>query len=233
MTEPGKWTPSRFLYSAKYGNLYQLNKNTRTGKGTSRKKSVWLWEAEYSEWLQKNITKGDKKTNSKQLRTTTSPRKRTSKKKKPELYCPHADTYATYFEQSLTKQRRKQAVTIMQKFVRGWYVRASIKRLIRKSNVKLNQSWPHVMQEYKDLLRRVKGRYDQPESSYNISLKDIEDYVDKKQIYHAAFDEVSCGEDKLTFDQMKAFFWKCQLYPTPGEIRRALKKVNQSKSRYY
>ncbi|XP_036367700.1 uncharacterized protein LOC115222736 isoform X1 [Octopus sinensis] len=228
MTEPGKWTPSRFLYSAKYGNLYQLNKNTRTGKGSSRKKSVWLWEAEYSEWLQKNTTKSDKKTNSKQLRTTAPSRKRTSRKKKTESYCPHADIYATYFERNLIKQRRKQAVTIVQKFVRGWFVRASIKRLIRKSNVKLNQSWPHLMQEYKDLLRRVKGRYDQPETSYNISLKDIEDYVDKKQIYHAAFDEVSCGEDKLSFDQLKTFFWKCKLYPTPGEIKRALKKVHRS-----
>ncbi|GAB1605533.1 uncharacterized protein LOC115222736 [Argonauta hians] len=116
----------------------------------------------------------------------------------------------------------------MQKFARGWFVRANIKRLSRKSNSQLQQCWPHLMQEYKDLLRRVKHRYNRPVTSFSLNFKHIDDYIERKQTYHKVFDEVSAGNRQLTFEQLKTFFWKCQLYPTTGEIRRAVQKVKDS-----
>ncbi|GAB1605532.1 hypothetical protein Ahia01_000835300 [Argonauta hians] len=70
MKEPGKWTPSRFLYTAKYGNLYELNRNSCDGdsKKTPTKNSVWLWESEYSDWLEKSGAQTDQKQQSKSIR---------------------------------------------------------------------------------------------------------------------------------------------------------------------
>ncbi|KAL3870307.1 hypothetical protein ACJMK2_038383 [Sinanodonta woodiana] len=140
---------------------------------------------------------------------------------------PTAEIFAYYNSRKLQKQRRQAAALMIQKTIKGWYIRNKIKVLKRKALLEHGRTWERFIEEYRELVARIQSRYGIMKYKISLDLKQVETFMDRKHRYEETFRKMTAGE-KLPKQNLMEFFEACQLYPTELEIRKGFDTVRGS-----
>ncbi|KAK3576067.1 hypothetical protein CHS0354_018338 [Potamilus streckersoni] len=238
-----------YVSNTKHGKLYQIVHNDTMPKKLATAPSKWLWERDFLLWLnegrkeytaQKHYKRkdaGSKNESSHDSSRGSSYRSENSQNssrnvnaggklaaKSSKEFRPTAEIFAYYNSYRIEKQRKQTAAVMIQKVIKGWYIRNKIKVLKRKALLEHGRTWKRFIEEYRELVARIQSRYGVMKFKVPLDLKQIQTFMDHKYRYEEAFRKVAYG-DKLPKQNLMEFFKACQLYPTELEVRKGFDTV--------
>ncbi|XP_053380565.1 uncharacterized protein LOC123537793 [Mercenaria mercenaria] len=227
----------KFVSNTKYGNIYEIReeapKNKRTKSPEPRK---WIWEDDFLLWMHgtrdkymedigstrnKQISAVQNQSNGSTNTNTPRPGSLPSIK---EHGRPNAAIYASYNYHRLERTRRRHASIVLQRMFRGWYVRSFIKRLKRKALLEHGRPWMKFIEEYRELVSRIRSRYGMMKQSCRIDLKQLDEFLNRKHVYEKTFRQFA-PSGKLHKDDLMEYFNRCDLWPTQREINRSFDTI--------
>ncbi|KAL4219316.1 dendrite reproteinration [Mactra antiquata] len=225
----------KYVSNTKYGNIYQIRQvdTKRSRKTKSPEPKKWMWEDEFMLWslgrdkyleeIGSTRTKLPSKSGSE---TSTTPRTLRSGGlpviREPGR--PNAEVYATYNYHHLERGQRRRAAILLQRMFRGHYVRSVLRRLKRKAILEHGRTWTKFINEYKQLVFRIRARYGLDEQICSVDLKQVEQFMDDKCRYEKIFRKLA-PIGKLPKEDLMEFFNRCDLWPTQRDIDKSFDTI--------
>ncbi|XP_064653040.1 uncharacterized protein LOC135503409 [Lineus longissimus] len=227
----GKWIkfrPMVYAHNHKHGLKYEVRENSQFPRLGGPPPKSYMFDNNYNVWLYEKKT-GEEIVKEKEIARETDKRMKIYErhimpKGKTKHARAHRDIVESFHCHEINRLQRKDAALILQKWVRGWLVRKRMRKLKRETMMWHNKSWSGFVDEYKKVCTRVQQRHGIQKGSTPFQFEEVEEYMKKKKKYEDVFDKLQ-GNGKLPREMLKAFFSRCDLYPSDNEIATAFDTV--------
>ncbi|XP_043555460.1 IQ domain-containing protein M-like [Chiloscyllium plagiosum] len=123
---------------------------------------------------------------------------------------------------------RKMAAIFIQKYIKGWLVRTKYNRIKIKS-VDHGASLLLVVKQYRNMMTRLRRRFNAPQEQIPLVFSELEDWLDKKKKYEDLFTK-RAFQKFITRNELINLFEDCNHYPSQHDIKRIWALINKDSS---